>query len=89
MKRPKNTQINFKNNQTSLMFKIGAIRWARKGKIISFNWENYSKDFMCLRSISRSLELRKNIESNFKSHMIFYFYKNKLGIQNWVKIEPP
>ena len=30
---------------------------------------------------------KKNIESNLKSHLLFYFYKNILGAQNWVKTE--
>ena len=37
---------------------------------------------MCLRSISRSLELRKNMESNLKSHLVFYFCKKISGVQN-------
>ena len=33
---------------------------------------------MCLISISRSLELKKNIKANLKSHPLFYFCKKYL-----------
>ena len=67
--------------------KIRAVLWVWKGKIIIFNWRNYFQYFMCLELISRSLELRKYIKSNLKSHLIIYFYKNILVVQNWVKTE--
>ena len=35
---------------------------------------------MCLRSISRSLELSKNIESNLKSHLLFYFFQKSTRV---------
>ena len=33
---------------------------------------------MCLRSISRILEFRKNIESDLKGRLVFYFCKKDL-----------
>ena len=36
---------------------------------------------MCLKSISGSVELKKNIKSNLKNHLLFYFYKNISGFQ--------
>ena len=32
---------------------------------------------------------KKNMESNLKSHLLFYFFKKLSGVQNWVKIESP
>ena len=49
--RLEGTQIKFKSNQTTLMFKIRVVQQVQKRKIISFNWENYFQYFMCLKSI--------------------------------------
>ena len=32
---------------------------------------------------------KKNIESNLKSCLVFYFFKKISGVQIWVKMEPP
>ena len=87
--RSKGTQINFKNNQTTPLFKIWVVQLVQKRKIISFNQENYFQYFIYLKPISRSPKSRKkNIKSNLQSHVIIYFYKNISSVQNWVKTKP-
>ena len=40
MTRTEGAQFNFKNKETTPLFKIRALQWVQQKKITSFNWEN-------------------------------------------------
>ena len=77
IKGQKNTRINFKNNQTELLFKIKAIQWAWKGKTFQFG-KLFSK-FYVFKINFKKFRIKEKYRIKFKKSFHILFLQKHFG----------